>query len=109
MPKTKTELKKELIEVINSSAYISDFNKLEWEGMVNTMTVKQLKEAYVYFSKSKTEEDDFKLKLLFKAKLGDKYKSDIKQITEKFKKESIKKEEKVKTNADDILKKLDNI
>jgi len=107
--KTKKQEVKELIQMAD---FLSNKEMVEWIALVDVVSVSKLKDIGNYFEKLLSERDVFIMEQLYKYKLGSEYKQKIKDISQKYEKESRKKEEKfiiVQENPEEILKKLQDI
>jgi len=104
--------KKQIIKIIKETDFLTIADKKEWLKIVDIADVHELNEIHDFFVKAEKAQNNKKLKIIYKAGLGDRYKKKIKSLSDKLIKTAIKKQEihdKQGENAPDkILKKLEN-
>jgi len=104
--------KTKIAELLNKIDWLSDAQKQDWGLIFPYLSVGQQKEAVQLFLKCSQELDKTK-KTVNYSQLDEKYRLKIKELTQKFKKMCLGKEEvfkaKKEANPEEILQKLDNI
>lgn len=107
------EIKQKLKDLISSLDFIPKKEKEEWFLLITTMDEKGLETAYKHFKDAEKKEEDFMTNLLVQSGQGEELLENIEEITRKFKRESMQKEEKFVTekegDPEDILKKLKDL
>jgi hypothetical protein len=108
--RTKTEIKTELKKLIKKADYLPNSEIKSWLLIIEYLSVDELRDTYKHFEKTEKEREEYKLKLIFKANLGDQYTEKTNDISKKFKKKAMGKEEKflreTTENPEEVLKKL---
>lgn len=111
--KRKQRTRKQLIEFVNQSEFLSKEEKDEWLMLAEHLKQEEIDLTVNYFIQTHKEEEEFKLLQLFKNNLGDVYKAEITKISNKAKKEMTQEEEKYQQSQEepleDILDKLNKL
>lgn len=88
----KTKIKKQIEE----ASFLNKKAKKEWFELVESANTDELKEIQAFFDKAKKAQDTYKLKLIYKSKLGKEYVKKMKEISSKYTKKALDKELKQK-------------
>ena len=91
MPKTKKITKKDLEKQIKQARFLSKPAKEDWIYLLQDSDDSDLEELYDNFSKAKSAENDFMLKLIYKAGLGGDLVKEMEKNIQKVKRMLLKK------------------
>ena len=111
--KTKNKTKSQLKKKIQSAKYLPEDEKSEWLKIADSLNQEQINEVFEEISKSNKEEYEFALKVLVKNDKGKEILSMSKEITDKFKKQALAKQEShikgKEEKPEEILQKLNQL
>jgi hypothetical protein len=109
-PKTKTEILKELKILIKRADYLPNSEIKRWTLIVDYLNLDELRDTYDHFSQTEKEQKEYKLKLIYKSKLGPQFIEKIHEISKDYKKMANQEEERflreTSENPEDVLKKI---
>jgi len=110
--KKQIQINPKILTLIKSADYLTELQKNDWLKIAENLNEREQILVIDGFERLNADEDEMKLELVFKAGLGDLYKSKIKEISSKYQTVARKKSElytsQTEEKPDDILNKLND-
>ncbi len=103
--------KAKIKKIVKNATYLSAEAKKEWLTLIASANEQELAQIEAFFVKAQKAQTLYKFKIAHKFGLGKEYSKKIKEISNLYTKNAIRKSEesKSKNNPEQILKKLDKL